>query len=49
MKVSRPKTEYMCLNGTTLGSDKMQFAQLSQVTYLKYMGSTLQSDGDRYG
>ena len=46
MKVSRAKTEYMCLNGTSLGSVKMQSAQLPQVTEFKYLGSTLQSDGD---
>ena len=46
MKVSRAKTEYMCLNGTPLGSVKMQPAQLPQVTKFKYLGSTLQSDGD---
>ena len=32
MKVSRAKTEYMCLNGTPLGSVKMQSDQLPQVT-----------------
>ena len=46
MKVSRAMTEYMCLNGTPLGSVKRQSAQLPQVTELKYLGSTLQSDGD---
>ena len=46
LKVSRAKTEYMCLNGTPLGSVKMQSAQLPQVTEFKYLGSTLQSDGD---
>ena len=46
MKVSRAKTEYMCLNGTPLGSVKIQSAQLPQVTEFKYLGSTLQSDGD---
>ena len=46
MKVSRAKTEYMCLNGTPLGSVKMQSAQLPQVTEFKYLGCTLQSDGD---
>ena len=46
MKVSRKKTEYICLNGTPLGSVKMQSAQLPQVTEFKYLGSTLQSDGD---
>ena len=47
MKVSRAKTEYMCLNGTPLGSVKMQSSQLPQVTKFKYLGSTLQSDGDK--
>ena len=46
MKVLRAKTEYMCLNGTSLGSVKMQSAQLPQVTEFKYLGSTMQSDGD---
>ena len=44
--MSRAKTEYMWLNGTPLGSVKMQSAQLPQVTEFKYLGSTLQSDGD---
>ena len=46
MKVSRAKTEHKCLNGTPLGSVEMQSAQLPQVTGFKYMGSTLQSNGD---
>ena len=46
MKVSIAKTEFMCLNGTPLRSVKMQSAQLPQVTEFKYLGSTLQSDGD---
>ena len=46
MKVSRAKTEYMCLNGMPLGSINMQSAQLPQVTEFKNLGSTLQSDGD---
>ena len=45
MKVSMAKTECMCLNGTPLGSVLMQSAQLPQVTEIKYLGSTLQSDG----
>ena len=45
MKVSRAKTECMCLNGTPLGSVKMQSARLPQVTEFKYLGSTLQSNG----
>ena len=47
MKVSRTNTEYMCLNGKQLGSVKMQSAQLPQVTEFKYLGRTLQSDGDK--
>ena len=46
MKVSRANTEYMCLNGTPLGSVHMQSALQPQVTEFKYMGSTLHSDGD---
>ena len=46
MKVPRAKTEYMCLNGTPLGSVKMQSDQLPQFTEFKYMGSTLHNDGD---
>ena len=43
-KVSRAKTECMCLNGTPAGSFNMQFARMPYVTELKYLGSTLQSD-----
>ena len=46
MKVSRANTEYICLNGTPLGSVKMQSAQLPQVTEFKNLGSTQQRDGD---
>ena len=46
MKVSRAKTVYMCLNGTPLANVNMQSAQLPHVTEIKYLGSTLQSDGD---
>ena len=46
MKMPSAKTEYMCLDGTPLGSVNMQSAQLPQVTEFKYLGSTLQSDGD---
>ena len=38
MKVSRANTEYMCLNGTPLGSDNMQSTKLSQVIELKKYG-----------
>ena len=44
--VSRANTEYMCLNGTPLESVNLRSAQLPLVTEFKYMGSTLQSDGD---
>ena len=43
--MSRAKTEYMCLNGTPLGSVHMQSDQQPQVTEFKYPGSTLKSDG----
>ena len=46
--MSRAKTEYIWLNGTSLGNVLMQSAQLPQVTELKYLGSTRQSDGDMY-
>ena len=45
MKVSRAKTDYMCINGTPLGSVNMKSAQLPQVTEFKYLGSTLQRNG----
>ena len=43
-EVSRAKTEYMCLDGTPLGSVNMQSAQLPQVIEFKYLGNTLKSD-----
>ena len=46
VKVSRAKPEYMCLNGTPLGSVKMQSAKLPQAIEFKYMGNTLHSDSD---
>ena len=46
VKVSRAKPEYMCLNGTPLGSVKMQSAKLPLVIEFKYLGTTLHSDGD---
>ena len=45
MKISRTKTEYMCLNGKARGSVNMQTAQLPEVTEFKYLGSTIQKDG----
>jgi len=45
MKVSRLKTEYMCLNGSSTGSVEMLQKQLPEKAEFKYLGSTLQSDG----
>ena len=45
MKVSRAKTEYMCLHGTSQGGVRMESQQLPEVTEFKYLGSTLQSNG----
>ena len=36
----------MCLNGTVAASTNLQAAHLPHVTEFKYLGSTLQSDGD---
>ena len=45
MKVSRAKTEYTCLHGTSQGGVRMESQQLPEVTEFKYLGSTLQSNG----
>ena len=45
MRMSRAETEYMCLNGTPLGSVNSQSAQVSHATEFKCLGSTMQSDG----
>ncbi|XP_047471504.1 uncharacterized protein LOC125026943 [Penaeus chinensis] len=45
MKVSRAKTEYLCLNGVSRGSIRMQDQQLPEVNEFRYLGSTVQSDG----
>ena len=45
MKVARAKTEYMCLNGTPLGSG-CNLPSCQRCSEFKYLGSTLQSDGD---
>ena len=46
MKVSRPKTEYLCVNG---GNDKetvkMNDTKVPRVKELKYLGSTVQESG----
>ena len=47
MKVSRSKTEYLCING---GNDdetvKMEDAKVPRVKKFKYLGSTVQESGD---
>ena len=47
MKVSRSKTEYLCING---GNDdeteKMEDTKVLRVKKFKYLGSTVQESGD---
>ena len=47
MKVSRSKTEYLCING---GNDdetvKMENTKVPRVKEFKYLGSTVQESGD---
>ena len=45
MKVSRAKTEYMCLNGVSIGSARMQDHHLPEVKEFKYLGSGPQTYG----
>ncbi|KAJ8333822.1 hypothetical protein SKAU_G00411410 [Synaphobranchus kaupii] len=46
MKVSRSKTEYMCVNGREDGGVRMQGVEVAKVDEFKYLGSTVQSNGD---
>uniref|UniRef100_A0A3B3I9A4 ribonuclease H n=1 Tax=Oryzias latipes TaxID=8090 RepID=A0A3B3I9A4_ORYLA len=47
MKVSRSKTEYMCLNERDQGkSVRLQGAEVKKVQEFKYLGSTVQCDGE---
>ena len=47
MRVSRSKTEYMCVNGRDDGGGvKMQGVEVPKVEEFKYLGSTVQSSGD---
>ena len=46
MKVSRAKTEYMALNGRADDVIHMQGTQVKKVEEFKYLGSTVQSNGD---
>ena len=47
MKVIRRKTEYMCVNGRPVnGSVKIQGEEVAKVEHFKYLGSTVQSNGE---
>ncbi|KAJ8363293.1 hypothetical protein SKAU_G00121240 [Synaphobranchus kaupii] len=46
MKVSRRKTEYMCVNGREDGGVSMQGVEVAKVDKFKYLGSTVQSFGE---
>ena len=49
MKVNRRKTEYMCVNerqDTGSGTVKMQGEEVTKVDDFKYLGSTVQSNGE---
>ena len=46
MKVSRPKTEYLCINGGNDGETvKMEDTKVLRVKEFKYLGSTVQESG----
>ena len=46
MRISRDKTEYLCLNGPAAGSSvKLQGAELAKVDEFKYLGSMVQENG----
>ena len=46
MKVSRAKTEYLCVNGNEGEMMKMQGHEVARVDEFKYLGSTVQENGD---
>ncbi|KAK3574370.1 hypothetical protein QTP86_005791 [Hemibagrus guttatus] len=47
MKVSRSKTEYMCVNETEgSGTVRLQGEEVKKVQEFKYLGSTVQSNGE---
>ena len=48
MKVSRSKTEYMCMNGSGNGKICLQKEELKKVNEFKYLGTTVVSNGE-YG
>ena len=47
MKVNRRKTEYMCVNESQVnGTVRMQVEEMEKVDDFKYLGSTVQSNGE---
>ena len=47
MEVNRRKTEYMCVNERQVkGTGKMQGEEVAKVEDFKYLGSTVQSNGE---
>ncbi|KAK3570610.1 hypothetical protein QTP86_023799, partial [Hemibagrus guttatus] len=49
MKVSRSKTEYMCVNEREgSGTVRLQGEEVKKVQEFKYLGSTVQSNGEKY-
>ncbi|KAK3556489.1 hypothetical protein QTP70_008319 [Hemibagrus guttatus] len=47
MKVSRSKTEYMCVNEREgSGTVRLQGEEVKKVQEFKYLGSTVQSNGE---
>ena len=47
MKVNRRKTEHMCVNEKqVIGTVKMQVKEVAKVEDFKYLGSTVQSNGE---
>ncbi|KAK2919253.1 hypothetical protein Q8A73_003624 [Channa argus] len=47
MKLSRSKTEYMCVNERDPGGTvRLQGAEVKKVQHFKYLGSTVQSNGE---
>ncbi|KAK3570249.1 hypothetical protein QTP86_017124 [Hemibagrus guttatus] len=47
MKISRSKTEYMCVNGREgSGTVRLQGEEVKKVQEFKYLGSTVQSNGE---
>ncbi|KAK3553819.1 hypothetical protein QTP70_012215 [Hemibagrus guttatus] len=48
MKVSRSKTDYMCVNENSVGSGtvRLQGEEVKKVQEFKYLGSTVQSNGE---